>query len=99
MRDAAAAAVGGVIPPDGLPAVQFIQAQFPSINPHRISGGVGVRDLLPGVDLDLNAGGMFRSADTFGLSSADAESYWIALGMTWRFERGSCRRLPAPDRW
>ncbi|TWT32431.1 Outer membrane protein transport protein (OMPP1/FadL/TodX) [Posidoniimonas corsicana] len=99
MRDAAAAAVGGVIPPDGLPAVQFIQAQFPSINPHRISGGVGVRDLLPGVDLDLNAGGMFRAADTFGLSSADAESYWIALGMTWRFERGSCRRLPAPDRW
>lgn len=99
MRDAPALAAGGVIPPDGLQAVQFIQSQFPSINPHRLSGGVGIRDLLPGVDLDLTAGGMFYAADQFGLSAVDAESYWAALGITWRFERGSCESLPVPERW
>ena len=99
MLDATALAAGGVVPPDGLPAIQYLQSQFPSINEHRLSGGVGIRDFLPGVDLDLNAGGMFDAADQFGASAAAVEAYWVAGGLTWRFGRGACERLPIPDRW
>ena len=66
MRDLTDSAIGGVIPPDGLAGVKYVQAQFPAINQHRISGGVGVRDFLPGVDLDLFAGGMFEANERFG---------------------------------
>ena len=80
-------------------AIQYLQSQFPAINEHRLSGGFGVRDFFPGVDIDLNAGGMFNTADQFGLSGASVESYWVAAGVTWRFGRGSCERLPVPNRW
>lgn len=94
MLDSPALVVGGVTVPDGTPAVQYLQSQFPAINKHRLSGGFGIRDLLPGVDIDLNAGGMFNTSDQFGLSAASAESYWVALGLTWRFDRGSCEGGP-----
>ena len=55
--------------------------------------------MFPGVDFDVNAGGMFFAEDQFGLSGANVESYWVALGMTWRFGGGACERLPVPDRW
>ncbi len=65
--------------------------------------GIGVRDFFPGVDLDLNAGGMLDAQDYFGIpgsgSGASVESYWVSLDMTWRFGRGACERLPVPDRW
>ncbi len=99
MVDVPALAAGGVIPPDGIPAVQYLQSQFPAINEHRFSGGLGVRNLLPGVDLDLNAGGMFDDEDQFGLSGVSVESYWVAFGFTWRFGRGACERLPIANRW
>ena len=88
MLDATSLSAGGVVPPDGLSAIQYLQSQFPAINKHRLSGGFGVRDFLPGVDLDVNAGGMFFAEDQFGLSAANAESYWVAFGVTWRFGRG-----------
>ena len=99
MIDATSLVVGGVLPPDGLPAIQYLQSQFAAINEHRVSGGVGIVNFFPGVDLDLNAGGMFDANDQFGLSAASAESYWVAFGMTWRFGRGACERLPIPNRW
>ncbi|MCA9232444.1 MAG: outer membrane protein transport protein [Planctomycetales bacterium] len=99
MLDATSLSAGGIVPPDGLPAIQYLQSQFPAINEHRVSGGFGVKDFLPGVDLDVNAGGMFFAEDQFGQSSADAESYWVAFGITWRFGRGACERLPVPDNW
>ncbi len=99
MIDATSLVAGGVIPPDGVPAIQYLQSQFPAINEHRISGGVGVRNFFPGVDLDLTAGGMFDADDQFGLSAVTVESYWVAAGLTWRFGRGACERLPVPDRW
>ena len=69
-------------------------------NLHRLSAGVGVRDVLPGIDLDLMGGGMFESFEQFGdLTAASVEAYWVGAGVTWRFGRGSCRRLPAPNNW
>ncbi len=99
MIDATSLAAGGIIPPDGVPAVQYLQSQFPAINEHRISGGFGIRNLFPGVDLDMNAGGMLDAKDQFGNSGVTAESYWVAGGLTWRFGRGACERLPIPNRW
>jgi hypothetical protein len=62
---------GPITPQEG---VDYIQALFPNINQHRISGGIDLTDLLPGVDVDLFAGGAFNASQTFGLSSAAVES-------------------------
>jgi len=100
MRDIAGTAIGGVLPPGALRAVQYVQAQFAAIPQHRITAGIGMRDALPGVDLDLLAGGMFEASQSFGPNSfASVESYWVGFGVTWRFGRGACQRLPVPDRW
>jgi long-chain fatty acid transport protein len=49
-----------------------------------------VADVLPGVDLDLMAGGMFRDEEQLGAYTTTAiESYWIGAGLTWRFGRGA----------
>ncbi|REJ69827.1 MAG: hypothetical protein DWQ31_03340 [Planctomycetota bacterium] len=91
---------GGVMPPGGEDAIQYVQALFPAINEHRITFGAGIRDMLPGVDFDLLVGGMFEAEQAYGtFTSTSLESYWVSGGFTWRFGRGSCRRLPAPDDW
>ncbi len=85
--------VGGVnLPgPFALASVHYLQAQLAITNLHRISAGIGIQDVLPGIDFDLAAGGMFESSQDFGnFTSASVESYWIALGMTWHFGRGAC---------
>ncbi len=100
MLDNPGASAGGIIPPDvRADAMHYLQTQFPAINEHRLSGGVGVRNFFPGVDLDLTAGGMFDADDQFDQSAVTVESYWVAAGLTWRFGRGACERLPVPDRW
>ncbi|MEX2188341.1 MAG: hypothetical protein WD875_16155 [Pirellulales bacterium] len=93
-------AAGGISPPGAVAAIQYAQAQFAAINRHRVSVGVGMRDVLPGVDVDLLAGGMFDESQAFGsATSASVESYWVGMGMTWRFGRGCFERLPVPDDW
>lgn len=92
--------IGGVVQPGGLAAVRYTQGLLAITSQHRISFGLGVVDLLPGIDLDLMAGGMFRDTEQLGnFTTTSIESYWIGVGMTWRFGRGSCERLPAPDSW
>ena len=76
--------------PRRLAQVQYIEALFAAIPQDRITGGVSVRDVLPGVDLDLFAGGMFEESQTFGITTATVESYWVGTGITWRFGRGGC---------
>ncbi len=100
MRDAVVTSIGGVPLPDGIPALRYIQGQFAAISQHRITGGVGVRDVLPGVDFDLYAGGMFKNTDQFAGTIASVESYWVGLGFTWRFGRGACcpEQCGCPDR-
>ncbi|MCG8584040.1 MAG: outer membrane protein transport protein [Pirellulales bacterium] len=91
---------GGVTPPGLTNGLQYVQATLPAINEHRISGGIGCRDVLPGVDIDISAGGMFPATQEYGsLTTIDLESYWLAFGITWRFGRGACERLPVPDHW
>ena len=90
MRNAVGDSAGGILPPGGAAHIQYLEALNAAIPQHRITGGVGVRDVLPGVDLDLLAGGMFETSQTFGITTADVESYWIGAGFTWRFCRGAC---------
>lgn len=90
LRDFVPVSIGGVTPPGGVPAINYIQAQFAAINQHRLSAGVSVADVLPGVDLDLFGGGMFEDSQTFGTTTASLESYWVGAGLTWRFNRGAC---------
>jgi long-chain fatty acid transport protein len=98
MVDVPGNVIGGITPPGAVNALQYIQGLAPNINEHRISGGIGVPNLLPGVDLDLFAGGMFNASDTFGVTSASVESYYVGGGLTWRFRRGSGCCI-APDEW
>ena len=83
---------GGVSPPGGRPVIEYVQSTLAVVNEHRISAGVGVRDVLPGVDFDLFGGGMFEASQEFAGGSvvASLESYWVGTGLTWRFGRGAC---------
>ncbi len=91
--------VGG-IPLGDLPAVRYTQGLLAVTNQHRISAGVGVVDVLPGIDMDLMAGGMFRDTEQLGdFTETSVESYWIGVGLTWRFGRGACQDLTTPDSW
>ena len=80
--------IGGVVPIGGIPAVQYIQGQFAAINQHRLTGGFGVQEIVPGVDFDMSVGGMFDASKSFGATTASVESYWVSFGFTWR--RGAC---------
>lgn len=91
--------IGGVSLPDGIPGARYVQGQFANNSQHRITGGFGLRDVLPGVDFDVFAGGMFENTDQFASTIASVESYWVGSAITWRFGRGACERLPVPDRW
>ncbi len=83
--------VGGITVPGGVPAVKYLQAQLAVINQHRLAAGVGVRDVLPGLDFDTFAGGMFEASEQLGnFTNVSVSSYWIGAGFTWRFDRGAC---------
>ena len=88
MRAAGGLAIGGVPLPNGVPALRYIQGQFAAIGQHHVTGGVGISNLLPGVDSDLLVGGMFEETDQFDTTIASVESYWIGTYLTWRF--GAC---------
>lgn len=91
--------IGGVLQPD-FRAVRYVQGLLAVTSEHRISGGIGIQDFLPGIDVDLMAGGMFRDSEQLGaFTTTSIESYWIGGGMTWRFGRGSCDRLNIPNQW
>lgn len=98
MVDVPGNVISGITPPGAANALQYVQALAPNFNQHRISGGFGIPNVLPGIDMDMFAGGMFRSGDTFGQSSSNVESYYIGGGLTWRFRRGSGCKI-APDEW
>jgi long-chain fatty acid transport protein len=85
MRDATNTSIGGVPIPDGIPGLRYIQGQFAAISQHHLTGGVGIANVLPGVDMDFLAGGMFEATDQFASTIASVESYWVGSYFTWRF--------------
>jgi long-chain fatty acid transport protein len=92
--------LGGVIQPGDLAAVNYTQGLLAITSQHRISFGVGVTDVLPGIDMDMMAGGMFEDTEQLGDSTTTSiESYWVGVGLTWRFGRGACCGTSAPDSW
>jgi long-chain fatty acid transport protein len=93
--------LGGVIQPGDLAAVRYSQGLMAVTNQHRISFGVGIVDFLPGIDMNLMGGGMFRDTEQLGNSTTSSvASYWIGTGLTWRFGRGACcGKTLAPDSW
>jgi long-chain fatty acid transport protein len=76
----------------GISAVEYLQATMAgAASQNRITAGIGYQDILPGVDLDLFAGGMFEGDEEYGShSKSSVESYWIGLGLTWRIGAGCC---------
>ena len=94
MRNNVGDRAGGIVPPGGANHIQYIQALFAAIPQHRITAGVSVVDVLPGVQWDLFAGGMFEDSQTFGVTTASVSGYWLGTGLTWRFGRGACEEGP-----
>jgi long-chain fatty acid transport protein len=94
-------APGGVIPGGPLvAALRYTQATVAVANHHRLTAGLGIRDLLPGIDLNVQGGGMFGASEQLGrFTATDVKSYWLGAGMTWRFGRGHGHPLPVADRW
>ena len=80
--------------PVGQSGVQLFQAaSIPAINQHRITAGIGRQGfLVPSLDLDLFAGGLFNAHDVFGDSQASLAIYYVGTGLTWRY--GNCSRRP-----
>jgi long-chain fatty acid transport protein len=90
--------LGGVIQPGGLPVVYYTQGLLAVTCQNRMSLGMGITDVLPGIDMDLMGGGMFFDSEQLGPhTSTSLESYWLGFGLTWRFRRGSCDRVRVPD--
>jgi long-chain fatty acid transport protein len=85
MRDAQVTSIGGVPIPDGIPGLRYIQGQFAAIPQHHLTGGFGISNVLPGIDLDMLAGGMFEDKEQFATTIASVESYWVGSYLTWRF--------------
>lgn len=80
--------------PVGQDNVQLFQAaSLPLVNQHRFTAGVGRQGfLLPNLDVDLFAGGLFKQHDQFGPNNQAAlATYYIGTGMTWHFDAPTCR--------
>jgi long-chain fatty acid transport protein len=92
--------LGGVLQPGGLAAVQYTEGLLAITSQHRLTGGIGVIDLLPGLDADLMFGGMFKDTEQVGPSTQTSiSSWWTSFGLTWRFGRGSSTPLNVLNSW
>ncbi|MHB0958316.1 MAG: OmpP1/FadL family transporter [Pirellulaceae bacterium] len=92
--------IGGVVQPGDLRAVRYTQGLLAVTCQHRLSAGIGIVDVLPGIDMDFMAGGMLKDSQQLGdFTETSIESYWIGAGLTWRFGRGAGAHVPAPDSW
>jgi long-chain fatty acid transport protein len=90
--------LGGVVQPGDLAAVRYSQGLLAITSQHRMTFGLGVTDVLPGIDMDMMAGGMFRDSQQLGnFTTTSIESYWIGAGVTWRFGRGGSERPSNPS--
>ena len=78
--------------PGGVAAAKYFQAQYAVVNPHRLTAGFGYDDVIPGLDFDAYAGGMFPATAFLGDSTrVDIASWWIGIGFSWHFDRQAAR--------
>lgn len=90
--DSFGTSIGPVQVPGGIPAVKYVQSQFAIVNEHRMSAGFGYSDVIPGLDFDAFAGGMFPATAFLGNATrVDICSYWAGVGFTWHFDRPQTR--------
>jgi long-chain fatty acid transport protein len=90
--------IGGVVQPGDLAAVRYTQGLLAVTSQHRMSFGVGMADVFPGIDVDVMAGGMFRDTQQLGnFTTTSIESYWIGGGLTWHFGHGGRGSRSAQD--
>ena len=82
-RDMVPGNIGGV-PIGNIPAIQYVQGQFAAINQHRLAGGLGITEMLPGIDFDISVGGAFQADKSFGATTSSVECYFFAFGFTFR---------------
>ncbi len=87
-RDSVPGTIGGVVPVGGIPTVEYIQGQFAAIAQHRITGGVGIANLVPNMNFDVTLGGVFENEKTFGDTTAMLDGYFVAFGFTFHCPRG-----------
>jgi long-chain fatty acid transport protein len=84
--------IGPVDVPGGIPAVKYLQSQYAVVNQHRFTAGLGFADVLPGIDFDGFAGGMFPESEQLGATTfTSLASWWIGLGFTWHYDRARGR--------
>ncbi len=83
------ATINGV--PLGVPVVEYYQAtQAGVISQHRLTGGIGIDDVIPHVSVDLFAGAMLPESAEFGTHTTAALKVWfIGGGVTWKFGQPS----------
>ena len=68
----------------------YVQGQFAAITQHRLTGGVGITDLVPNMNFDVTLGGVFENEKSFGDTTAELDGYFVAFGFT--FTRPNCCR-------
>ncbi|XZE18208.1 OmpP1/FadL family transporter [Pirellulaceae bacterium SH449] len=91
--------IGG-IPVGSVPAIAYTQGLVAVTSQHRISGGIGIVDVLPGIDFNMMAGGMLPDTQQLGqFTTTNIQSYWLGFGLTWRFGRGACGDVSVPNQW
>jgi len=91
--DGFATSIGPVTVPGGIAALKYVQSHFAVVNMHRIAAGIGYANVIPGVDFDGFAGGMFPATAFLGdATRVDISSYWVGLGLTWHYDRTEPRK-------
>ncbi len=73
--------------PVGQALVEYYQAtQAAVISQHRLTVGVGIEDVMPGVSVDLFAGTMLPESHQFGShTSVSLDAWYVGGGVTWKF--------------
>lgn len=71
----------------GEPVVEYLQAtQAPVIYRHRLTAGIGRKNVLPNMDFDGYFGWLFEADHNFGThTQAELHSWHFGMGLTWQF--------------
>ncbi|HEY1065514.1 MAG TPA: outer membrane protein transport protein [Pirellulales bacterium] len=91
------AVVDGIPVQDLVAGASYLQAQVAVINEHRFSIGMGLVDILPGLNLDSFAGFMAPAEQQLAGTNLGMSSYYLGAGATWRFGARSGLKTETPS--